>query len=265
MYPNAIADTTHENIDAGGSSAAIVRMTGATLLLLALGVGAAGTGAWLLCTAPASGTAQALARVEAEKIAYASRVASHIVSQPVMSVEVRASIPGRVASVRFGPGAYVRKGETLLLLDPEPFADAVEHSSEAVALARGRLGIATAALGRAQRAYDDGEIDEVELHARVRAQRDAHGGLRAAAEALELAQHELTLTRIAAPIGGRVDEVRVSVGDRVGAAPDGGVLVTIVVPETVYAEATPSAEGGGRHAGDPRPDESGARRTVSLA
>lgn len=236
MYTNGIASAARGSVDRSGSSPSMDCIAGGTLFLLALGLGASCIGAMLLCTAPASGTTRALALAEGE-MAHLSRIASHIDSQPVKLVEVRAPIPGRVAAVRFEPGAYVRKGETLLLLDPTPFAGALEQAREEVATARTRLGAATAALGRAQRAFDDGEISEGELHARVQEQRDAHGALRAAAEVLEQAQHELALTRIAAPIGGRLDEVRVSVGDRVAAAPDGGVLVRIVAPGDVYADA----------------------------
>jgi len=236
MDTNGIANAARGSVDGNGPSSSIDRMTRGTVFLLALGLGASCIGAMLLCTAPASGTARALESAGNE-IAHASRIASYVESQPVTSVEVRAPIPGRVAAVRFEPGAYVRKGETLLLLDPTPFAGALEQAREAVATARTRLGAATAALGRAQRAFDDGEIGERELHARVQEQRDAHGALRAAAEALEQAQHELALTRIAAPIGGRIDEVRVSVGDRVTAAPEGGVLVRIVAPGEIYADA----------------------------
>lgn len=236
MYTKGIADRLRGSVDESGPSPSIDSMTRGTLFLLALGLGACGVGAALLCTTPAFGTARALERIEGDT-ARASRIASYIELQSVLSVEVRASIPGRVAAVRFEPGAYVRKGDTLLVLDPTPFVDAVEHARAAVAMARVRLGAATAALGRAQRAFDDGEMGEGELHARVREQRDAHGDLHTAAEALERALNELALTRVAAPIGGRVDKVRVSVGDRVGAAPDGGVLVTIVAPGPVYAAA----------------------------
>lgn len=234
MNPNRIAEATRRSVAESGSRLFDLRIPRATSLLLALGLVAAGSGVGLLCTAPSGATARALSRVELEA-AHASRIAM----QPVVSVEVRAPIPGRVASVRFEPGAYVRKGDTLLLLDPVPFVGALEDARASVATARADLGAATAALGRAQRAFDDGAIGEKELQARVRKQRDAHAALRTAAEALERARHELALTRIAAPIGGRVDEVRVSVGDRVAAAPEGRVLVTIVAPGAVYAAARP--------------------------
>ncbi len=233
MYPNGNAVASRSSVAASGSPPFGLHIRRATAWLLALGLGAAGSGIGLLCTLPSGATARALSRIDVEA-AQASRIAM----QPVVSVEVRAPIPGRVASVRFEVGAYVRKGDTLLVLDAAPFVAALEDARAAVTTARARLGAATAALGRAQRAFDDGVIGDEELHARVREQREAHGALRAAAEALEHARHELALTRIAAPIGGRVDEVRVSVGDRVAAAPDGRVLVTIVAPGAVYAAAT---------------------------
>lgn len=242
-------------------ASSLARLQRGTAYLLAVGVAAASSGAWLLFTAPAGATAEALARLEtqaapqlrmpaAPRFAASIPVAMHdggpgLLARSgasgngrddfVVSVEVRAQISGRVSSVRFEPGSYVEKGETLFVLDPAPFAAAVARAASTVASARVRLGAATAALGRAQRAFDAGTIGADQLDAQVRAQREAHGVLRAAAMALESARRDLHLTRVVAPIDGRVAAVRVNVGDTVAPTPDGGSLVTIVSSEPVYA------------------------------
>ncbi|HEY0879791.1 MAG TPA: hypothetical protein VGE10_15190, partial [Zeimonas sp.] len=77
------------------------------------------------------------------------------------------------------------------------------------------------------------------------------------------AQRELTLTRIVAPIGGRVDQVGVRVGDRVAAAPDGQVLVTIVATGPVYAAAETPGRYQDRHAGGALRDERSVRAAAS--
>ncbi len=241
-------------------ASSFARVQRGTAYLLAVGVAAASSGAWLLVTAPVGATAEALARLEAQAVPLARTTAAprFAASIPVamrdggsgflarnggpgndhdfvVSVEVRAQVSGRVSSVRFEPGSYVEKGETLFLLDPAPFATAVANAESTVSAARARLGMATAALGRAQRAFDAGTIGQDELDAHVRAQREAHGVLRAAAMVLESARRDLHLTRVVAPIDGRVAAVRVNVGDTVAPAPDGGSLVTIVSSEPVYA------------------------------
>lgn len=255
------------------------RMQRGTAFLLALGLAAGSSGAWLLCTAPAGTTADALARVSAQSSPVARapesrRFAAALpvamvdgacggsmraetfglamrggasgsptpadraavnVADAVVSVEVRAPVSGRVAAVRFEPGSYVEKGDTLFVLDRAPFVAAVERAQAAVTSARARLGSATAELGRAQRAFDDGAIGSGQLEAQVRRQREAHGALREAATELENARRDLGRTRVVAPIGGRVAGVKVAVGDRVAAAPEGGALLTIVSPATAYA------------------------------
>lgn len=238
----------------------IARLQRGTAFLLALGLAAGSSGAWLLYTAPGGATAQALARFDVETAPLAgTRTAAPFVAATrvamrddgagfsmhrdrapgdadfVVSVEVRAQISGRVASVRFEPGSYVEKGETLFVLDAEPFVAAVQRAQSTVTSARARLGAATAGLGRAQHAFDEGTIDQAQLDACVRAQREAHGTLRAAAAVLESARRDLDLTRIVAPIDGRVAAVQVTVGDRVAPAPGGRALVTIVSTEPVYA------------------------------
>lgn len=243
-------------------TSSIVRVQRATAFLLAFGVAAASSGAWLLYTAPSGATAEALARLETQAAPLArtpavprlpalTPVAMHdgasvlparyeVASDNdfVVSVEVRAQVSGRIASVRFEPGSYVEKGETLFVLDPAPFVVALAHAESTVKSARARLGEATAALGRAQRAFDAGTIEQGELDAHVHAQREAHGVLRAAAMVLESARRDLGLTRVVAPINGRVAAVRVNVGDRVTPAPDGRSLITIVSSEPIYAAST---------------------------
>jgi len=242
--------------------ASLARVSRATILLLVLGTSASGSGVWLLHQAPGSTTAQALAQANARTTrvlparlsptghfvtAVAAGERMHGFSMPdepsprdsafVVLIEVRALVSGRVAAVRFDSGATVEKGETLFEIDPAPFIAAVQDAESKVAAARVGLGSATVDLGRAPRAFDDGRIDVEALDASVRSQRQAHGVLQQASAALSDARHRLGLTRIAAPIDGRVAEVRVRVGDRVAAAPQGGVLVTIVSPKSVYAGA----------------------------
>ncbi len=244
-------------------ASSIARLQRGTAFLLTLGVAAAGSGAWLLHTAPAGVTGAALARLDThatppERNPVAWRVAAAVpvalrdgatgvslkhrrpgADEPfAVSVEVRAQVSGRVAAVRFEPGSYVEKGETLFVVDPAPFAAAVANAESTVASARARLGAATAALGRTQRAFDAGTVGQDLLDAQVRAQREAHGVLRAAAMVLESARRDLALTCVVAPIDGRVAAVRVQVGDRVAPAPDGASLITIVSSEPVYAASS---------------------------
>ncbi len=237
----------------------IARVRRETAFLLVLGAATGASGAWLLYTAPVGLTDRALAGIEtrmeprtvrAGVLPVAAQVATSddamLVSlqrgraaddaADAVSIEVRAQVSGRIASVRSPAGSYVAKGATLFELDPAPFVAAVGHAEHGGAEARARLAVATAELGRAQRAFDDGTIDTQALDARVRAQREAHGALRTAAALLESARHAIALTRIVAPIAGRVAAVRVDVGDRVAAAPEGRSLITIVPDDPVFAE-----------------------------
>lgn len=62
----------------------------------------------------------------------------------------------------------------------------------------------------------------------------------------------VTSVEVRAPIPGRIDEVRVSVGDQAVAAPDGRVLMRIVAPGEVYADAGTQTWGTGRSLADRR-------------
>lgn len=244
-------------------AAACARVPRVTAFLFALGVSAASSGAWLLHDMAVGETARALGRARTHESAPPRLPSSGSREAPALAmlgtvprlagpsgrpedpidvrfvelVEVRASVPGRVASVRFESGSRVQKGDTLLVLDPASFIAAVQAAQTDLADARTHLAAATAALGRSQRAFDAGQIGAQELDVVVRAQREKIGAMRHAEATLEDARRRLARTHVVAPTDGRVAEVRVRVGDRVTGTPDDRALITIVSPEAVYARA----------------------------
>lgn len=150
-------------------------------------------------------------------------------------VDLRSRVSGTVESVHFAPGSLVRKGDTLFVIDPRPFAAEVARAEAALSAAQARLALSGSELARAQRLLDDRAIAQREFDERQNARRDAQASLQAAQASLDIARLNLGHTRITAPISGRVGRAEVTVGNLVAAGAGGAVLASIVSTSPMYA------------------------------
>lgn len=156
--------------------------------------------------------------------------------EAVERVEVRARVSGYIESVHFAPGANVRKGDLLFVIDPRPYAAELARAQAALANMRAQLGLARTELRRSElllaeqatsrREHDDAAAKVRSLEAQVKA-----------AEALaDIARLNLAYTRITSPIDGRVGKAEITVGNLIpGEGPNSPVLTTVVSTDAVYA------------------------------
>lgn len=221
----------------GKSPAAALRLALAVALIGALG------GGYVYLHAPVKAAAQAAAPPVAVSVSVAAAVERAITEfdefsgrlEAIEKVEVRPRVGGYIESVHFTPGAMVRKGETLFLIDPKPFAAEVARAEAALAAAQAKLALATSELARAQRLLDDRAIAQREFEERVNAQREAQASIQSAQAALDIARLNLGYTRVLAPISGRVSRAEVTVGNLVAAGAGGPALTSIVSTSPMYA------------------------------
>jgi len=156
--------------------------------------------------------------------------------EAVESVEVRARINGYIQSVNFKPGAEVRKGELLFVIDPRPFEAEVARAEATLANMRAQFDLARTELARneqlladqatSKREYDDAAAKVRQLDAQIRANQAA----------LDTARLNLAYTRVTAPINGRVGKAEITVGNLVqGEVPNSPLLTTVVSSNPIYA------------------------------
>ncbi len=180
--------------------------------------------------APPVSVAAALEREVVETVDFPGRI------EAVESVEVRARVNGYLQSVHFRPGAQVKKGELLFVIDPRPFEAELARAEATLANTRAQLELARTELARqeqllAERATSRREYDDAA--ARLR-QFDAQ--IRANQASVESARLSLAYTRITAPVDGRVGKAEITVGNLVqGEVPNSPVLTTVVSTNPVYA------------------------------
>jgi len=155
--------------------------------------------------------------------------------EAIESVDVRTRVNGYIQSVSFKPGAQVRKGDVLFVIDPRPFAAEVARAEATVANTRVQLDLARSELSRheqllaeqatSRREYDDAAAKVRQLDAQIRANEAA----------LETARLNLGYTRVTAPIDGRVGKAEITVGNLVqGEVPNSPVLTTVVSSQPIY-------------------------------
>jgi multidrug efflux system membrane fusion protein len=156
--------------------------------------------------------------------------------EAVESVVVRARVSGYVDSVHFKPGATVRKGELLFVIDPRPFQAETARAEATLSNARAQLDLARTELARSElllaeratsrREYDDAAAKVRQLDAQIKGHQAS----------LDIARLNLAYTRVTSPIDGRAGKAEITVGNLVqGEGPSSPTLTTVVSSNPVYA------------------------------
>ena len=147
-------------------------------------------------------------------------------------VEIRSRVSGYITAVNFKPGAEVKKGEVLFVIDQRPYQAEADRTKAAADAARARADLARLELQRAERLLADKAIAQREFDERDAGQKELDATARAAAAEHEAARLNLAYTRVTAPIDGRVSKAEITLGNLVDAS---AVLTSVVSLERVYA------------------------------
>jgi multidrug efflux system membrane fusion protein len=231
-------------------------------LVLALGV--AGVAAVMAGCSDATGKA-----AEAQAAPSAPPVSAAIVLQKAVAetqefsgrleavehVEIRPRVSGYITAVNFTPGAEVKKGQVLFVIDPRPYQAEAERAEAAAKSARAKAELARLELSRAERLLGDKAIAQREYDASASSQKQLDADARAAEAQAEAARLNLSYTRVTAPIDGRVSKAEITLGNLVDAS---AVLTSIVSLDRIYAsfdgdEETYLRVSGEAHKGDTVP------------
>jgi multidrug efflux system membrane fusion protein len=156
--------------------------------------------------------------------------------EAVESVQVRARVSGYIQSVNFKPGAAVRKGDLLFVIDPRPFQAELARAEATLGNTRAQIDLARTELKRSElllaehatsrREYDDAAAKVRSLEAQIKAHQAS----------VDIARLNLAYTRVTSPIDGRVGKAEITVGNLVqGEGPNSPALTTVVSTNPVYA------------------------------
>jgi membrane fusion protein (multidrug efflux system) len=129
--------------------------------------------------------------------------------------------------MNFREGRFVKKGDLLYTIDPQPFQAMLVAAQSGLAGAHTALAKAEADLGRVRPLAEMKAVSEQDLDSAVAQDAAARAGVRAAEAQVELAEIELSYTRISAPIDGLIGLTKARPGEFVGREPNPVVLNTL--------------------------------------
>jgi multidrug efflux system membrane fusion protein len=171
--------------------------------------------------------------------------------EAIERVEIRPRVSGFITDVNFNPGAEVKKGDVLFVIDPRPYQAEADRAEAAAKAAQARADLARVELHRAERLLGDKAIAQREYDASASSQKELDATARAAEAQAAAARLNLAYTRVTAPIDGRVSKAEITLGNLVDAS---AVLTSVVSLDRIYAsfdgdEETYLRVSGEAHAG----------------
>jgi gold/copper resistance efflux system membrane fusion protein len=150
----------------------------------------------------------------------------------VKRVELRPRVAGYIQDVSVPEGHSVEEGRTLFLIDPRVFQAALNAATARLREAEAASMLAQAEYARAEQLFIKNVVARERLDAATASLNAREAQVGAARAAVDAAELDLSFTRVAAPISGRVGQVLVTEGNYVA----GGVtpLTTIVSINPLY-------------------------------
>jgi RND family efflux transporter MFP subunit len=150
------------------------------------------------------------------------------------SVEIRARVQGFLDKMEFEPSSFVRKGQVLFVIEPEPYQAQRDRAAAGTKAAEAGLRRAESDLDRLEQAVRTNAVSQQEV-TRARAERDqASAALLETQAALTNAEIQLDYTTLESPIDGLVSRNYVDLGNLVGAG-EPTLLATVRRIDPIFA------------------------------
>lgn len=177
-------------------------------------------------SAPAVSVAAALERDVVETQEFSGRI------EAVDRADIRPRVSGTIDAIRFTPGAEVKKGDVLVVIDPRPYRAEAARAEAAAASAVAKTELAKTELERSRRLVADNAIATRDFDERAANSKQLEADARAARASADVANLNLEFTQVRAPISGRVSKAEVTAGNLVDA---NVVLTSVVSSNPIYA------------------------------
>ena len=156
--------------------------------------------------------------------------------EPMEQVEVRPRVSGFIDQIHFKDGQMVHKDDVLFTIDPRPYQIALDAAKADVMKAKAQVVFAFADFERGQQLVESRTVPVKELEQRRANLDTATATAQSADAALRNADLNLQWTQVRAPLGGRISDRKVDVGNLVsgGQGSTTTLLTTIVRLDPIY-------------------------------
>ena len=173
--------------------------------------------------------------------------------ESIEHVQIRSRVSGYITEVNFQPGAKVKKGQVLFVIDPRPFKAEADRAEAVAAAARAKADLARIELTRAEKLLADKAIAQREYDLRAAELKELDANARAATAQYDNAKLNLGYTQVVAPIDGRASKAEITLGNLID---PNVVLTSVESDDQIYAswdgdESTYLRVGAQAHAGKP--------------
>ena len=142
-------------------------------------------------------------------------------------VEIRARVEGYLDKIAYTEGDFVRTGQLLFQLDPQPFQAALDNAKGDLARAQAQLANARATLARVRPLAKANALSQKDLDDAVAADRSAQAQVQSAKAQTRTAELNLGYTTIKSPLNGLAGKSEFREGSLV--TPGSNSLLTTVV------------------------------------
>jgi len=154
-------------------------------------------------------------------------------TQAVESVDIRARVRGFLEKQNFQPGAKVKAGDVLFLIDPREYKARRDQAASTVEQNQAQRRLAQVKMDKAKNLLASGSVAELKF-LEEEAQRDVEKAQVDRAQSdLEKAKLDLEFTEVRTPISGKVGVNEVDVGNLVGAN-ENTLLTHVVNDDSIY-------------------------------
>ncbi len=139
-------------------------------------------------------------------------------------VPIRARVEGFLETMNFREGSFVKKGDLLYTIDAQPFRAKLVEAQSRLATAQTKLVKAQSDLARIKPLAEIDAVSQQDLDSALAQEAAARSGVQAAKAGVDLANIELSYTRLSAPIDGLIGLSKAKPGEFVGRDPNPVVL-----------------------------------------
>jgi membrane fusion protein (multidrug efflux system) len=145
----------------------------------------------------------------------------------IQDVPIRARVEGFLETLNFQEGRFVKEGDLLYTIDSQPFQARLVEAQSLLAASQTGLAKAQADLSRIRPLAEMDAVSQQDLDSAVAQEAAARASVRASEASVDLANIELSYTRMYAPIDGLIGLSKAKPGEFVGRDPNPVVLNTL--------------------------------------
>jgi RND family efflux transporter MFP subunit len=154
--------------------------------------------------------------------------------EPTAMVEIRPRVSGYLTAINFTDGQTVEAGQTLFVIDKQPYQVALAQAEAQRANAIAQQKFAENELKRAEQLLASSNLSTSIYEQRVQQRDVADAAVQAAEAAVRRAALDLDYTEVRSPIRGRASNRRVDVGNLVVGDGNSTILTTVMTEDDLY-------------------------------